>query len=242
MNVLSEKPIRAVFFDAVGTLIHPEPSAADVYAAVGRRYGSRLDATTIAPRFRAAFRRREELDRRHGYRTDDEREVQRWKSIVAEVLDDVTDPEGCFQMLFEHFARPDAWRCAPETGSDLRALAEVGCCLGLASNYDKRLHPVVDGLAELRPLRYRVISAEVGFCKPHPCFFQKVCELADAGPEHILVVGDDFANDYQGAVAAGMSAVLYDPKGAYQDRATVRIGSLSELATLVPSVPQGKSK
>ena len=27
--------IRAVFFDAVGTLLHPDPSAADAYAAAG---------------------------------------------------------------------------------------------------------------------------------------------------------------------------------------------------------------
>ena len=36
---------RAVFFDAVGTLLHPDPSAAEVYAGVGRRYGSRLSVS-----------------------------------------------------------------------------------------------------------------------------------------------------------------------------------------------------
>src|SRR4051794_29016008 len=34
--------IRAVVFDAVGTLIHPEPSAAAVYTAFGRQFGSCL--------------------------------------------------------------------------------------------------------------------------------------------------------------------------------------------------------
>src|SRR5207302_1039003 len=49
--------VRAVFFDAVGTLIHPEPPAGAVYAEVGRRHGSRLTAAEIARRFAAAFRR-----------------------------------------------------------------------------------------------------------------------------------------------------------------------------------------
>ena len=49
--------VKAVFFDAVGTLIHPEPSAATVYHSVGMRHGSRLDHATVKARFRAAFRR-----------------------------------------------------------------------------------------------------------------------------------------------------------------------------------------
>ena len=47
--------IAAVVFDAVGTLIEPAPPAAEVYAAVGRKYGSRLSVPEVAPRFRAAF-------------------------------------------------------------------------------------------------------------------------------------------------------------------------------------------
>ena len=36
--------IEAVVFDAVGTLLHPEPSAVEVYAEVGRRQGTRHTA------------------------------------------------------------------------------------------------------------------------------------------------------------------------------------------------------
>jgi putative hydrolase of the HAD superfamily len=95
----------------------------------------------------------------------------------------------------------------------------------------------VDGLPELRPLRYRVVSAEVGWRKPHPRFFQKACEVAEVAPEQILVVGDDQTNDYEGAAAAGLSAVLYDPHGDHGGGATIRIGRLPELLTLVPPVP-----
>ena len=56
-------PPGAVFFDAVGTLIHPDPPAPVVYAAVGRHYGSNLDVETITAHFRAAFRRQEAIDR-----------------------------------------------------------------------------------------------------------------------------------------------------------------------------------
>ena len=88
---------RAVFFDAVGTLIHPDPPAPSVYAEAARRFGSRLDLPAVAARFRAAFRRQEELDHAGGLRTDEAREVARWRAIVAEagiVLERLLRPVG----------------------------------------------------------------------------------------------------------------------------------------------------
>ena len=38
--------VRAVFFDAVGTVIHPQPSAADAYTVIGRN-GSINDFTDV---------------------------------------------------------------------------------------------------------------------------------------------------------------------------------------------------
>src|SRR5688572_27700491 len=95
--------VRAVYFDAVGTLIHPEPPAVAVYGLVGQRFGTRVPPDEVLSRFRAAFRRQEEEDALSGHRTDEERELCRWRAIVKEVLDDVEDEEGCFQALYEHF-------------------------------------------------------------------------------------------------------------------------------------------
>src|SRR5262249_54077600 len=131
--------VRAIFFDAVGTLIFPDPSAAEVYATVGHRHGSRLPLDVIASRFRAAFRADEVFDRLNDLRTGGEREVRRWRRIVAAVLDDVKDGEAIFSELFEYFSRPSAWRCAPDAGPVLGELARRGYRLGLASNYDRRL-------------------------------------------------------------------------------------------------------
>ena len=200
--------VRAVFFDAVGTLIHPEPSAAFAYAAVARTYGSRLGVAEIAARFRAAFAREEAFDVANGLRTDEGREEARWRRIVAEVLDDVGDPESCFGDLFEHFRLPASWRCAPDVGPVLAELERRGYVLGIASNYDRRLRDVVAGLPELRPARRLVISSEVGWRKPAPAFFAAVRAAAGVPAEAILHVGDDVVNDYDGARAAGLGALL----------------------------------
>src|SRR5438093_995426 len=118
--------IQAVFFDAVGTLLHPEPVAPTVYTEIGKQFGSRYSAEAIAARFAAAFQREEDIDRLAGWQTSEVREYRRWRNIVFQVLDDVTDAEACFQELYHHFSRAEAWRDEAEVPSVLKALAERG--------------------------------------------------------------------------------------------------------------------
>lgn len=226
---MSRDGVQAVVFDAVGTLLFPDPPAPAVYARVGRRHGSRLTAEEIGPRFAAAFAREEDADRGLGLRTSEGRELERWRRIVAGVLDDVADLKPCFEELFEHFARPDAWRCDPEAGPVLDWLAGRGHGLALASNYDSRLRRVAAGRPELRPLHHLVISSEVGWRKPAREFFVALGETLGREPGQLLFVGDDPANDYDGARAAGLHAVLLDPTGTRSVPAGARIARLSEL-------------
>jgi putative hydrolase of the HAD superfamily len=200
--------VRAVLFDAVGTLLHPDPPAPLVYATIGHRYGSRLEPAAIASRFAASFHEQERLDHANDLRTSEEREVRRWRYIVGAVLDDVTDPEACFRELFEHFALPESWRCAPGTATTLEGLAARGLRLGLASNYDRRLYPVVAGLPALRRIEQIILSSEIGWRKPAPQFFQAACEVLGLPASEILFVGDDSANDYEGARRSGLRAAL----------------------------------
>src|SRR5438128_2425797 len=118
--------VTFIFFDAGGTLLLPNPSVGETYETVGRRFGSRRTADELTDRFRSAFRRQVTLDAAAGWRTNDERELARWRAIVAEALDDVTDAEQCFETLYSHFARPEAWQCPPETGAVLRELSTRG--------------------------------------------------------------------------------------------------------------------
>lgn len=218
----------AIFFDAVGTLIHPKPAAPAVYGEVGRRHGSRLPADEIRRRFMLAFQRQEEIDQQAAYCTSEEREVARWRQIVFEVLDDVRDRELCFQELYEHFSRPMAWRYTPDTGTVLQELARQGCVLGMASNYDKRLRSVVAGLPELASITQLVISSEVGWRKPASEFFAALQETTGLPAEQILFVGDDLVNDYEGGLAAGLQVLLFDSK-ARAPNGTLRITRLAEL-------------
>jgi putative hydrolase of the HAD superfamily len=221
--------VRAVFFDAVGTLLHPDPPPGEAYAAVGRRLGSRLGPAEVRRRFAAAFGAQEQLDIAHDLRTSEERELERWRRIVWTVLDDVSDPEACFRELHAHFARPDAWRCAAGTAEVLCALRDAGRQVGLASNFDRRLRHLATALPALASIEDVVISSEVGWKKPSPRFFSALLERTGVPAGQVLIVGDDLDNDIVGGRAAGMQVLLFDPDDRHGFPPGQRIRDLREL-------------
>lgn len=229
MSQLIPAGIRAVFFDAVGTLLFPDPPALTVYAEAARRYGCELAADEIRARFVTAYRIQEEADRATGWATSEERERARWHRIVTATLAGVPDPDACFRHLFEHFSRPQSWRLAPEAEDVVAALRRRGLILGMGTNYDARIWPVLDGFPTLDAVRERVaVSAAVGYRKPAVEFFREMIRSADCSPREVLFVGDDVANDYDGAIAAGLPAVLYDPSN-HHPALPSRIARLGEL-------------
>lgn len=210
--------VTAVFFDAVGTLLFPDPPAPVVYAEAARRHGLHVSADAVRDRFIAAFRREEAADAANAWATSEARENERWRAIVAEVLDGVADPDACFRHLFDHYAQPGAWRVASDAAEVLLALHSRGLTLGMGSNYDSRLRSVLAGFPELAPLTRRVVvSAAVGVRKPAPDFFRAMVGVAGGKPSDVLFVGDDVGNDYEGATAAGLHAVLLDPHAKHPD-------------------------
>lgn len=219
--------IRAVFFDAVGTVLHPQPGAPTIYAREAERFGIATDANEILDRFRRAYALEEAVDVRADWATSEERERQRWRAIVTATLPG--SPPECFDSLFGHFARPSAWSAATEIEAVLERLAERGLRLGLASNYDSRLSLVLAGRPELRRLAdHVVVSSQVGIRKPGRAFFQRVIEEAECSPQQIAFVGDDVENDFRGAERAGMLAILLDPNDR-NPQIERRIRTLGEL-------------
>src|SRR5262245_28651234 len=136
--------VRAVLFDVTGTLLHPV-DVAGVYARVGAKYGGRLDSADVRGRFRDAFRVEEEANAAADWRTSEERERERWRRIVAHALPDVADPAACFRELFAHFARPGAWRLDDDAPAVLTQLRPMVVMVGLATNFDRRLHSIIAG-------------------------------------------------------------------------------------------------
>jgi putative hydrolase of the HAD superfamily len=222
--------IQAIVFDAVGTLIHVQPSVATIYAEIGARFGSRLGAEAVQRRFHAAFARQDRLDQEAAWRTSEDRERARWRAIVGEVLDDVADIDACFDAMYTAFGHATSWSCDPDAGELLPLLRQRGMRLAMASNFDARLPGVIARMPALAALDPIIVSSTVGWRKPAPQLFQAVVESLALPPDAILFVGDDHANDFVGAREAGMPALLLDPCGRHLHLAEARLGRLMDLA------------
>ena len=188
---MNERPIwdgiSGIVFDAVGTLIKPDPSVAEAYTAAARRQGVVLEPEEVRARFQVHFQSDAVHAEQGVLSTDEATERRRWRMIVTGVLPEIPDPDRAFDELWEHFSRPDSWRCFPDVAPALKALMAMGISVCVGSNFDGRLRGVVQGLPELDAcVDSLVISSEVGFRKPHPSFFRAACDQLGLPPERVF--------------------------------------------------------
>lgn len=204
--------IRAVLFDAVGTLMRPEPGVAEAYLAAAQRHGVAADLTAddVSRRFRVAFARQEALDRAANWTTSEDRERQRWQTIVGEVFGPAAEETPLFDTLWRRFADARAWRLFDDVPPVLSRLQTSGALVGIASNFDARLRGLLKSLPPVCPDSHVFISSEIGHRKPSVRFFRAVEAALGLAPPQMLLVGDDRDNDYHAAQAAGWHALFVD--------------------------------
>lgn len=74
------------------------------------------------------------------------------------------------------------------------------------------------------------VSEEVGVKKPNPEIFQYALRKANATAEESLVIGDEMAVDIDGARAAGIDQVFFNPSGKKEEgERTFEVKSLLEI-------------
>ena len=191
--------IRAVLFDAVGTLIYPDPPVAEVYHFVGRKLGSKRTRDEVAQQFRAAIKKYPQRSA-----TSEEQERERWQRIVYDVMDDIDDPDSrLLDELWRHFGSAASWRLYDDVAPVWRELARRGYLLGIASNFDSRLRTICRGHPPLDGGEHLFVSSEVGFPKPELPFYRAVERQLGLKAEQILLVGDDYEADVSGPQSAG---------------------------------------
>ncbi len=137
---------------------------------------------------------------------------------------------------WEHLTDPRGiWRCpAPAAREVLDSLAARGLALGVVSNADGRVEQQLAAAGLREPLETVIDSYVVGVEKPDPRIFRIALERLEVDGPDALYVGDLLALDVEGAKAAGLRALLYDPWDAYPELHQGRIRTLREL--LDPSV------
>jgi putative hydrolase of the HAD superfamily len=137
-------------------------------------------------------------------------------------------PEPLLKGLVAHFREDKHWKVYPEAREVLSTLRGAGMTLFVVSNWDSTLLGLLERL-ELSPFFDGVIvSAVFGASKPSRAIFDEAVRRAGVAHENALHVGDSLVDDYHGARAAGLHALLLDRAGRAPEGSEA-IRSLSEL-------------
>ncbi len=229
--------IKAVFFDAAGTLIKPARSVGESYAAIAAKHGKEVSSTSITERFRTCFDAAPRLAF-PGATEDTVAALERdwWKSLVAQVFEPWSPFvrfEEYFAELFAYFASPNAWTLYPEVLETLTSLKERDLILDVISNFDSRLVRILDGLGAGAQFENIFVSSRVGYAKPDGRIFNAALSYHGLAPAQALHVGDSEINDLSGANQAGLKGILVERGKTSAAPASDRINSLRSILALL---------
>jgi putative hydrolase of the HAD superfamily len=229
--------VKAVFFDAAGTLFEAREPVGHTYARIARKHGLAADDAAVSAGFRRAFSSTPGLAFGPGRDADEIRRLERewWYGLVRrsfEGLGEFDSFDAFFGELFAYFGDPTSWEPLPEAHSVLRRLQDSDLKLGIISNFDARLYRILEGL-ELKPFFETVtISSEAGYAKPAAQIFATALSDLGVTSAEAVHIGDSEHMDVRGAQDAGLRAILIDTGsiGAPAvDRGVARVSSLAQM-------------
>src|SRR3954447_23979316 len=203
---------RAVFLDALGTLVELEPPWISLRDMV--------PADVSDERLVEALKAEMAYYKDHAHEGRDEASLaelrERCAALVSRKLGlDVGVDELVAAIRFSAY---------PDAVPALRGLRDRDLRLVTVSNWDCSLPRVLDGCGLGDLLDGTITSAEVGARKPDPLIFERALELAGCEPQDAIHVGDTAEEDVAGARAAGIRSLLIDRADGNGD-----IASLEEI-------------
>jgi putative hydrolase of the HAD superfamily len=235
---MSSHRLKAVFFDAAGTLFTVNGSVGEIYARLARQYGKEVAVADLEAGFRRCFAAAPPM----AFPGASAEQVpllekQWWRDLVHNVF----APLGpfprfaeYFEALFAYFARADAWRLYPETLEVLATLQSRDLLLGIISNFDSRLFGLLDGLGIAAFFNPVVISTQVGAAKPDAAIFTRALSYHRLRPDEALHTGDSYEADIRGAQSVGLAPVLVDRRDCDPETdGYLRVKSLAEVVALI---------
>jgi putative hydrolase of the HAD superfamily len=210
-----QRTLKAIFFDAAGTLFYLHETVGYHYALVGREIGLHLDPVAADRAFCAAWDSMPARQSIDGPRENDDKDW--WRQLVERVLERVApatnklDRDNFFEIAYEYFAEAGVWKLYPEVLDVLRKL-QPHYQLAVVSNFDGRLRFTLEHLGVSRFFVHVFISSELGADKPDPEIFRRALKLIDLKANEVLHVGDDAECDWNAAAEAGLSVFRLDRK------------------------------
>jgi len=225
---------RLILFDAGFTLVGPKRPVTSVYREAALAVDPGLEVKRFDEQLSSCWQRVHDL--RHDaedLRSSGEIEADGWARFtraVAAPFPRLAAGHGAWlARLVEWFDRPSSWRVLDDVPETLAALRREGLGLGVVSNWHTALHGILEGLGLTRLLDFVLISADVGWRKPHPEIFREALRRSGVGRGDAVHVGDSLDEDVRGATAAGLRAILLAGEDHEAPAGTPRIEGVRDL-------------
>ncbi len=204
--------IQAVTFDVTHTLIRC-PRLGEIYSEVLGRHGVEVAPPEARRLIGEVWRELAcsadpSCDRFSAHPEGPRGWWQRFLERFCERLEAPPPTRFAAAELFYRFASGDAWEVYPEVPAVLDALRDRGLRLGVISNWDTRLPEVLRQLDLARRFDAVVYSSAVGVEKPDSRIFRRALRELGVESRAALHIGDSRLEDVEGAIAAGMRALL----------------------------------
>ncbi len=225
--------ITTIFFDAGGTLVFPD------LGIIERPLAARGIVPSVAQRAAAERAAKQELDKaRADHRSID---AQYWDIYYCRLFYQVgmADDAELRAVLVGSIRKGINWREVRPQTMEILARLKRYYRMGLISNSDGTVRQLFETLGLATYFDSFTDSRLCGFEKPDARIFQSAMASLDAAPQESLFVGDIYSIDFLGAQGAGMSAILMDVSGVYQDSSYPRVQSLAELES---HIAKGKAQ
>ena len=208
--------IQAVFFDVDFTLITPGPTfRAEGYRAFCARHGMEVDVARFDHAVAGAAPL---LDSPEDTRYTDEIYVKYTRQIIAGMGGQGEGLDACAREIYAEWAACRHFDLYDDVPAVLNELAAAGIRIGLISNSHRCLASFQAHFELQGAVSGAVSSSEHGLMKPHPSIFRAALDLLDVPAPAAVMVGDSVRQDVEGALGAGMRAVLLNRTGAPHPR------------------------
>lgn len=223
--------IKAIFFDAGGTLIHLDST--HICRSINAELGIQLDEERFRHAQFLGMSRVAELVAA-GAGSTEKLKREFYSRLLPQVGVNDAQLASAVECVLKLAQEEMLWRTADETtASTLAQLKARGLKLAVLSNSDGRIDIALKqaGIADL--LDFSIDSYNVGFEKPDTRIFRIATEQAGVAPDEAAYVGDLYSVDVVGSRNAGLIPILYDPFELNADADCLRIKSLDDLLVLL---------
>lgn len=229
---MNRRPFKLITFDITGTLLKYRSSPAIEYSNVLKKYGIEVKLSVLDDLINENWIFMTKAHPNFGLKTGLGWEKY-WRTYAYNVyskafqIDNITDNiplKIVIDDLMTTYSTGETFKIQNGAIELLKYLKNEQVPLGIISNYDPRIKPIIQNLGLSHYFKFILSSYEVMYEKPNIEIFRKAELHVNNGlnRELFLHIGDSYLLDFKGAKNAGWSACLvHTNKNVIEDYSTV---------------------